>query len=82
MAKWQSFKACIFSPAPVLLKAKVCLVKSHWWNKQVSFAAVTPGQWHTFQFSQVSQTTVLLSSQAGFYLSSFSQLSTNVNLLF
>lgn len=43
MAKWQNFKACIFSPAPVLLKAKVCIVKSHQWNKQVSFAAVTQG---------------------------------------
>lgn len=78
----QSFKACIFSPAPVLLKAKVCIVKSHQWNKQVSFAVVTPEQWHTFQFSQVSQTTVFLSSQTGFYLSSFSQLITNVNFLF
>lgn len=60
MAKWQSFKACIFSSAPVLLKAKVCIVKSHRWNKQVSFAAVNPrAMAHFSVFSSLTNNSVL-----------------------
>lgn len=85
MAKGQmgSFNVCIFI---VLLryctKQSSVSFKSYQWIKQANIAVVILKQWHTFQSSQVSQTIAFLSSQTGFYLSSFSQLITNVNCLF
>lgn len=75
MAKGQmgSFKACIFI---VLLgyctKQRPVIFKSYQRIKQANIAVVISEQWHTCQFSQVSQTIAFLSSQTGFYLSSFS----------